>query len=163
MKTLIIVRHGKSSWNQPAISDFDRPLNNRGFRDAPLIAARIHDHGVQQIYASPALRAKTTAILIAEGAGLSESSIRYEKGIYAAGLAELFGVIMKMDDKYHTCMLVGHNPGVSNLAMELTKRDIGAMPTCSVAKISLDIDTWTDIKATRGELILYEYPKMFKE
>ena len=161
MKTLIIVRHAKSSWNQPAISDFDRPLNNRGFRDVPIMAVRIHDSGVQQIYASPALRANTTAILIAEGAGLPESSIRYEKGIYAAGLAELFGVLMGMGDMYQTCMLIGHNPGVSNLALELTGRDIGAMPTCSVAKINLDIDTWTDIEGTHGELIRYEYPKMF--
>ena len=161
MKTLIAVRHAKSSWEHPHVRDFDRPLNPRGKRDAPIMAAHTRDMGldVERIYTSPAARAMTTARAFADAFGLDDHGLVADESVYAAGLGELLGAVKRFDQRIETAMLVGHNPGISELAMALTGRDMGSMPTCAVAEIRIDINSWAEIEESAGELISYEYPK----
>jgi len=112
MKQLTLIRHAKSSWSDPSLGDFDRPLNARGLEDAPRMGAYLKANGcppVDQIVSSPALRARTTAKLIAEKLGMTNELIVLEPCIYEATLHRLFKLIGALDDAHPHVMLFGHN------------------------------------------------------
>lgn len=159
MKTLFILRHAKSSWDDTALSDFERPLNDRGLRTAPFMGELLKNKGLSPdvIISSPALRAKTTAELVRESAGI-ESEIRFDDRIYEASTQTLVHVISEIDDMLTSAMIVGHNPGLEGLIHHLTGQ-LEPIPTAALAVIALDIDTWRDVNHRSGTLAALYRPK----
>jgi phosphohistidine phosphatase len=134
MKILILVRHAKSSWNEPDMSDEERPLNERGKKDAPEMAKRLKEHSVKvdQFVSSTARRAKRTARYFAEEFGKEKEDIVLKEKLYLAEPAGFADVIRELDDQYDTVALFAHNPGITTFASSLTNVRIDDMPTCAV-------------------------------
>lgn len=145
MKTLFVLRHAKSSWEDADLADFNRPLNKRGLETAPLVGETIRRNKFQigLIISSPAKRAEQTAILVKDAAGI-EADIQFDDRIYEASSQRLLHIASEADDKFESLMIVGHNPGLEGLLKILTS-EIEAMPTAALAIIDLKIDHWSDI------------------
>lgn len=161
-KRLILLRHAKSSWDDPALDDFDRPLNSRGKKTAPLIGEVLKEKEVKPdlVLCSPAKRTKQTAKLVLESAKLSVP-VTFEDGIYEASTNELIDILKNQDSSLETIMMIGHNPGLMDLIAELT----GAyehFPTAALANIDLSIDKWNGIKGGAGALKWIVRPKELK-
>ena len=159
MKTLFVLRHAKSSWENPDVSDFDRQLNERGLKTAPIMGDRIYQNQFQPatIISSPAKRAKQTAVLIKETAQI-ECKIEYDERIYEASPHRLLEVISELDEKKGSAMLIGHNPGLEGLIKILTGK-VQSMPTAALAVIDLDKENWNEIAAESGKLRAVFSPK----
>jgi phosphohistidine phosphatase len=157
MKTLFVLRHAKSSWENPESSDFDRPLNQEGLKEAPLTGRNIFDNQFQPeiIISSPARRAKQTAILIKEIAEI-EGRIEYDERIYEASPLQLLQVISEADEDKNSMMLIGHNPGLEGLIKVLTG---GVQPMATLAVINLNSDKWNEITADCGEVLTLIRPQ----
>ncbi len=159
MKTLYLLRHAKSSWDDPAQTDFERPLNKRGLKAAPfmgeLMAKKRFEPSV--IVSSPAMRAKTTARLVKD-AGSFSADIIFEKSIYEASPNALRQVISEISDNHSSALLVGHNPGIEGFIRYLTG-DLEPMPTAALAVIELEIEKWDEINDGNGELKAVYRPK----
>ena len=159
-KTLFLVRHAKSSWKDPDLADHDRPLNKRGKRDAPEMAGRVagRPDRPELIATSPALRALTTAQLMAPALGFEPSAVDVISRIYEAGLADLLEVIRGIDDRYSRAMLVGHNPGLTETVNLLAGSAIENVPTCGVAILGFDILSWSEVRGQSAQLLDFDYP-----
>jgi phosphohistidine phosphatase len=160
MKTLFLVRHAKSSRDDPMLADRERPLNDRGLRDAPRMAERLAERDVEPdlIVSSPAVRALTTAQLMAKKLDYKVKDIVLDDRIYASSPKILLEVIHGLDDKLKCVMLFGHNPEMSELAHRLSK-EITDMATCAVAEFSFDIKSWTKVGKTAPEKATLDEPK----
>lgn len=145
MKTLLILRHAKSSWKHPDKSDHDRSLNRRGKRDAPRMGRLIAERGLgaDVILSSTAKRARVTAEAVAEEAGYG-GGVRLERRLYLANPAEIIDVIRESAGDAARVMVVGHNPGLEELVARLGGSG-EAIPTAALAEIQLDIAAWTDL------------------
>ena len=161
MKQLLIVRHAKSDWNDFSLSDFDRPLNSRGEKNAPEMAARLVKKEIipQQIVSSPALRAITTAKHFASILGIAEREIVETEDIYEAMPSTLLQVINNLNESSSFTALFGHNPGVTGIINDLCGIDLGDISTCGMALINLPFDSWKMVSKGTGELVFYDYPK----
>lgn len=163
MKTLLLVRHAKSSWADPDADDFDRPLNNRGERDAPfmgkLIFEKIGKPGL--IYSSTANRAYSTACHFAREMGYLTDLIAGEKKIYNQGGKAILKLLSQTDNSIDIVMAFGHNPDITYLAGSLGNIRIDNMPTCGVACIDFDTNEWKNISQDNGKLRFLEYPKKY--
>lgn len=159
MKTLILMRHAKSSWDNPDLADFDRPLNKRGIEAAPFMGNVLKDKAMipDVIISSPAKRAKDTAMLVKEACGLS-TDIAFEDKIYEASPLSLMYVAAGIDETIETALLIGHNPGMEGFIKALTGK-VESMPTAAVAKIILNIENWYDVSANSGNLEFVLRPK----
>ena len=163
MKTLLIVRHAKSDWGHADLADHDRPLNDRGRRDAPHMGRRLAERGTvpDVIRSSTALRARTTAAALAdafaEALGV-EASVELDETMYATSVAHLLEIIAALDDAARTVMLVGHNPESSALVRRLTGAEV-ELPTCAVAEVHLPVTRWADASGAAGELVRVDTPK----
>lgn len=161
MKTLYLVRHAKSSWKDASLPDHDRPLNKRGEEDAPRMGKRLARRRPKPglIISSSAVRAKTTAKLLATEIGYPKANIVVDKLIYEAELRDLVSIIRGLDNNVDCVMLVGHNPAFTLLVNSLAQCDIANVPTCGLAVLSFDMDSWNDIDRVSGELLDFDYPK----
>lgn len=161
MKNLLLMRHAKSSWDEPGSTDRDRPLNERGKRDAPMMGAVLREKGLQPdlIICSPALRARKTAKLIAKAVGYPEDAIRMEESIYLHGVGGLMDLVTSFPDAVQQIYLIGHNPDLTDLVNRLTDSDLSNVPTCGIASVEFAVDSWTDIGAGVGRLAFFDYPK----
>ena len=161
MKELILVRHAKSSWKDSSLGDRERPLNNRGERDAPEMGARLarRKQRPDLMVSSPAVRALETARIIAGKLGYPRKDIEVEERLYGAGLAELLDAIRNTDDSVAMLVLFGHNPGLTELANHLGPRLIPNLPTCGVLHLEFEADTWSVVGHARGNEVLFDYPK----
>jgi phosphohistidine phosphatase len=146
MKTLFLARHAKSSRDDPSLPDRERPLNDRGLDDAPRMGKRLSKRGVKPdlLVSSPALRALTTAQLIADEIGYARKNIVVDERLYASSPDDLLAVICALDDKLDSVMLFGHNPEFAELAHRLSS-DIADMPTCAIAEFRFDAKAWVDV------------------
>lgn len=164
MRILYLARHAKSSWADSRLDDFDRPLNDRGFRDAPLMARFLAGAGElpDAIVTSPARRALTTATLIAETLGLPPGAVSTEQSLYAASMDTILDVIRAFDDAWRRPMVVGHNPGMSNLASGLSGGRIDHLPTCAIASFELPAESWTGARAGGAKMRFFETPRNLK-
>jgi phosphohistidine phosphatase len=162
MKELLLVRHAKSSWANMGQEDFDRPLNDRGNRDAPAMAARIKNKGVQieQFISSPALRAITTASYFAETYQVASSSIVQLNHLYHAPPSVYYQVIQDMDDSIKTAAIFAHNPGITDFMNELDLIYIPNMPTCGVFAMKINTTSWQNFNQSKKEAWFFEYPKL---
>ncbi len=161
MKKLLIIRHAKSDWDDDTIDDYDRPLNKKGLKNAPFMGGILKQKGIKpdKIISSPALRAITTAQLIAKEIEY-EKTITPNQYIYEAYVNSLQEIVEYLHDSDDTVFLVGHNPGVSALAYVmcgLTEQ----LPTCAIVEINFECDSWLDANKQNAKLISYEYPKKF--
>ena len=163
MKTLYLARHAKSSWDERGVSDHDRGLNARGKRDAPQIGEVLFNKGYSPdvIYSSSAKRAITTVKIIAEKLQYPFQKIVVTNKIYEAATKDLINIINEFDDKFDSAMLFGHNPSFTVLSNLLTDKYIDNMPTCSVAVINLNVESWKDVESECGKLAAFEYPKKY--
>lgn len=152
MKTLYLLRHAKSSWNDSSLRDFDRPLNERGRAAAPLIGKHLASENLSDptLICSPALRTRETAELVLKSANLNVEP-HFDERIYEASVRDLLLVISEIDDKRHAAILIGHNPGFEELLASLTDEH-RSMPTCALAKIVINAGSWKEVRAGEGTL-----------
>ena len=161
MKTLTILRHAKSSWRNSGLSDHDRPLNKRGERDVPIMATRILQAGIRPslILTSPAIRAWTTAKVIAEKISYPIEFLQRDERLYHAGVRRIIDILAEQDIGFNSIMIVGHNPGFTDFANYLVPGLTHNIPTCGVVSVTVDSDDW-NLKANKdAELVTYDYPK----
>ncbi|MEP6616953.1 MAG: histidine phosphatase family protein [Ginsengibacter sp.] len=161
MKTLLLVRHAKSSWDSAAITDFDRPLNERGKSEAPMMAKRLKELeiDIDVFISSPAKRAKKTAKLFARELDKKENHIIYVTNLYNASAKDFYEVIQGIDDKYKTVAIFSHNPGITEFANILTSKMVDNMPTSSVYVVKAFTKKWIEFKDTEKEFWFFDYPK----
>lgn len=159
MKTLYLLRHAKSSWNDASLRDFDRPLNDRGREAAEQIGKRLASEQLNAplVVCSPALRTRETAEIVLQSAQLRAEE-RFDERIYEASLRDLVEVISDIPDDAPITILIGHNPGFEELLAFLTG-EARRMPTCALAKIKLEIVSWQNIKPDSGSLESFTTPK----
>jgi phosphohistidine phosphatase len=160
MRTLYLVRHAKSSWGDPTLADHDRPLNERGLRDAATMGQRLAQRGAKPdlLLASPATRALTTAEHLAKALGIKPKHIVVDDRLYAAAASELLAVIQELGDKARHVMLVAHNPGLTDLAHRFAG-DITHMPTCAVVELTFAAASWGKIGEARLTRVGFDFPK----
>ena len=159
MKTLFILRHAKSSWSEPDLADFERPLNQRGRTAAPFMGKLMGEKGFEPsvILSSPAERAKQTATLVKDAGRLS-GEIQFDDRIYEASPQSLRQVLSGLEDSFSSAMIIGHNPGVEGFIRFLTG-NLQPMPTAALAVIDLNIHKWNAIANGCGELLNIFRPK----
>lgn len=162
MKYLYLIRHAKSSWSDPSLSDFDRPLNKRGKRDAPFMGGRMASFAQrpEMIVSSPAKRARTTARIIGTHIGFSKKEITLVKKLYTFSSEPLLEAIRKTEDSISILALVGHNHGLTECAELLTSKLLGNVPTCGIVLIEFPLLSWNMVEAGKGKLLLFDYPKL---
>lgn len=164
MMNLFLCRHAKSSWSEPGLADKERPLNERGKNDAPLMGNILKNKQEfpYLIISSPAKRALKTAKLIAEKLDYKTKNIEVNKNLYMAGINEFIDVISHINKDHKNVMLFSHNYGITDFANYISNSDIQNIPTCGIVKISFVIKNWQEIQNTKGNLQYFIYPKMFK-
>lgn len=163
MRELILIRHAKSDWSNPLLDDFERPLNKRGSKNAPFMA-KILKKEIQKpdlIISSPSFRTKLTLEYFLKEFEY-KGEVIFEKSIYEAPFENLLKVIKNIDDKYKTIFLIGHNPGLNDLANFLLGSFEDNIPTSGVLKIDFDTNSWKNISKDNSKLIFFKYPKMFE-
>ena len=146
MKTLLVLRHAKSSWNEPARDDHERPLNTRGRRDAPRMGGLVREYGLipDVILSSDAVRARLTAEAVAEAARYA-GEILLDPHLYLASPADILSLLRTVRENAESVMIVGHNPGLEKLVEQLTG-EWQHLPTAALAQIALPISHWRDLK-----------------
>jgi phosphohistidine phosphatase len=161
MKTLLLVRHAKSSWNEPGVDDIDRPLNDRGKTDAPVMAKRLKNKGVKidTFITSPAKRARRTARFFAEEYNLDKKDLIIEEKLYMAAPSAFTEIISKIKDKHDTAILFSHNPGITDFANTLTQVRIDNMPTCAIFAVTANINSWSEFEQSEKNFLFFDYPK----
>jgi phosphohistidine phosphatase len=161
MKTLTLVRHAKSSWDDSSLNDRDRGLNARGKRDAPVMGKRITAAGVRpsMIITSPAVRAWATAKIIAQEIGYPIEFLQRENDLYLASLDTLLDVVVAQENEFNNLMIVGHNPGLTDFANYLSPGLTSNLPTSCVVSVSLNVKNWKLYERPETELLYFDYPK----
>lgn len=161
MKTLLVIRHAKSSWDNASQDDFDRPLNSRGHYDAPEMARRLLARQMQidTFISSTAVRAFTTATYFAKAYRLSEKKIIAVPELYHASVAVLFRTISQIDNHYQSAAIFSHNPGITAFVNELCSVKIDNMPTCGIFAVESDTLQWKDFQWAEKSFLFFDYPK----
>lgn len=161
MKELLLIRHAKSDWADPSLKDFDRPLNERGKRDAPLMAQRLLDKktGIDLFISSPAKRAKRTAEIFVKEFDRPKDEITFYENLYLASPHVFFDVISKTSDQVNSIAVFSHNPGITDFANLLTNVRIDDIPTCGIFAIKIKTDNWINFEKAEKEFWFFDYPK----
>jgi phosphohistidine phosphatase len=161
MKTLYLIRHAKSSWDNPLQADFDRPLNNRGKKDAPRMGKRLKKREIlpDRMLTSPANRALTTCTNIASEIHYPVHKIKTEKRLYHAHADEILNVLSELDDEVNTVALVGHNPGLTDFINTMFDPALANLPTCGIVAGTFQTDSWSSIDKSNAHLLFMDYPK----
>jgi phosphohistidine phosphatase len=160
LQHLYLIRHAKSSWADPGVDDFHRPLNQRGERAVVLMGQRLAEAGVvpQLIVASPAARTRTTANALAHSVGYDSRAIRYDDGLYLGSEVYHYRLLETLFTTVDSIFLVGHNDTISYAAAHLTGRDLGNVPTCGIVALEYEGQGFAPLPG-RGRLQFYWYPK----
>ena len=162
MKTLYLLRHAKSSWENPGLTDQLRPLNSRGKRNAPLMAERFVKRGetIDFIITSPAERARATANAFVKACGLSGQQLAEVPGLYFRGLRAFETAIKSDNGAANALMLVSHNPDLTGFSNSLDRDwHIDNVPTCGLLRFESDINSWQDWSPASCYFVYYDYPK----
>jgi phosphohistidine phosphatase len=164
MKTLTILRHGKSSWSDNGLSDHERPLSRRGERDTPRMGARINEAGIRPslIMSSPAVRAWTTAKIVAKAISYPVEFLHRENDLYLAGVDRLLSLLSQQDNAFNSIMIVGHNPGLTEFANYLLPEVTDNIPTCGIIALNIETKDWELRERKKAHLLLHDYPKKVK-
>ena len=161
MKQLVLIRHGKSSWKDPAISDLMRPLKGRGQSDAREMARRLAERGqcVDRVVLSPARRVLETVELMTAESGFGRGVSEVMPELYTFNYEDIIHCVKAFDETLSAVAIVGHNPAITDLINFLCLEELGNLPTCGVAIVDLDIDSWSAVRAGSGSIRLCDYPK----
>ena len=169
MRELFLFRHAKSSWSDPELDDFDRPLNARGQKAAPMMGQYMHDNAInpETILCSSSVRTRQTLDLAFPEALEGEPSVVYSREIYEAPPSLLLQCIATVEDEVSSLMLLGHNPGMQMLTLQLAKtaqgdalaRVASKFPTAALARISFQVESWRSLSQARGHLVQFITPK----
>ncbi len=160
-RILTLVRHAKSSWGDAGMQDIDRPLNPRGLRDAPRMAAWLAQQIAPPdlILSSPAQRARSTAEAMAQAFGLEAKNIRIEDWIYYRGAQAWLEGVQSLEDRLESVLLVGHNPTISDFGSRLLHSDSLSFATCAVCTLELPAESWALVSNEPAEMRFYQSPK----
>ncbi len=163
MKKLLLVRHAKSSWDYPGLTDFERPLNKRGHHDAPMMGRILKEKNIipDLIISSPALRAITTTRYFAENMDYPLKNINTDERLYEASPSDIADVISEVDKSVNSLMIVSHNPGLTEVADNLTGKVTDNIVTSAIFSIDFDTDSWKNISKKNARIGFYEYPKKY--
>lgn len=161
MLTLYLIRHAKSSWDDPLQTDFHRPLNARGLRDAPAMAAHFaaRRETVDLLVSSPAARALSTAQCVADALGVERGTIVQVPKLYLADLPTWRTVMNDLPPTVGSVALFSHNPGISECCEWLSSAGLGELPTCAMVRIDMEVDDWKALARGTGIVRWYDYPK----
>jgi phosphohistidine phosphatase len=162
MKTLLLIRHAKSSWEDAQQNDFDRPLNARGLKDAPMMADRLLDRKVKidAFISSPAKRARQTCELFMQAFKKEETAMILQSQLYLAQPDVFLQTIQQLSTTLSHVAIFSHNNGITEFANSLAVARIDNMPTCSIFAIRLQTDSWSDFAKAKKELWFFDYPKL---
>lgn len=161
MKRLYLVRHAKSSWDGDAVSDFDRPLNARGKRDAPHMGEhlrQVRKVAPDVMMSSPARRARSTARRLAKALGYAEDRIVWHEDIYEGGMDAILALIHQAEAD-RELMVVGHNPDLTYLARAFSGEPVDHVPTCGVFCVDFEVGAWADVAEGKGKKAFFDVPK----
>jgi phosphohistidine phosphatase len=162
VKTLLVVRHAKSSW-EFGIADFDRPLNERGKKDAPEMARRLLNKkiNIDAFVSSPANRAKQTAELFCTTYNRNPTEIIFDETLYHSPAKDLFAAVENIHNKFSSVAIFSHNTGLTNFVNQLVSNVmIDNVPTCGIFAVTIAIDDWKDFGNAKRELLFFDYPKL---
>lgn len=161
MLYLTLIRHAKSSWADAGMDDFDRPLNERGLKNAPEMGQRLKKIKwlPDVMLASPAARTTATAKAIAAAVGYNPDDIVFDRKLYAAPAKQMLATTLFYAKGRKHVAVVAHNPGTSQLASSLSGEDLGQVPTCAVVRLQFDVNDWDELAAGSGKLLDFDYPK----
>jgi phosphohistidine phosphatase len=162
MKRLTLVRHAKSDWGNRMLSDSKRPLSDRGERDAPIMGARLaaRESHPSVILCSPAKRAVATAQLIGQALGYPAEQISIVPELYLATPEDMLEVIAVQDDAHEHLMLIGHNPGLTDLVNRLLPElALPNLPTAGIVALDYPVAHWREATHSTPRLLYYDYPK----
>ena len=161
MKHLYLIRHAKSSWSDPSLSDFSRPLNKRGKRDVPMMGKRMAALNQQPdlIISSPAKRARRTARGIGAALGFRKKEITFDERLYSFSSQGLLDVIQKTPATVRVLAVVGHNHGLTACAEMLSGEPLINVPTCGIVLIAFKVSSWDLVSECCGKMLLFDYPK----
>ena len=165
MKTLYLFRHAKSSWKDSHLSDFERPLNKRGQRDAPHMSQILSQKSPKPTLwiSSPAVRAWDTAMVAAQQCGVPASLVKKEPALYEANSQTILQVIHKQPDREDSLVIFGHNPGLTTLANQLCAHEFDNIPTSGIVGVQFETTTWQTIGVLLGDLLFFDYPKKYQD
>ncbi|HKK38059.1 MAG TPA: histidine phosphatase family protein [Cryomorphaceae bacterium] len=162
MKTIYFNRHAKSDWSNNELNDFDRPLNERGLRDAPKMGKRLkaRREDIDLFVSSPANRAISTARLMAKAYDFPPEKIVEKDRLYLPSVMDFLNSVSEMDNSLRSIILFAHNPGITDVVEYLSNESLGNIPTCGIAKIEFpSAETWEEISRGNGTLVFFDYPK----
>lgn len=163
MKELILVRHAKSSWDNAALTDFERPLNERGLRDAERLSgiiAQRNDIHPDLIISSPATRTMETAHFFAKALNVAPDNFQSQSRLYNGTPQVLTQIIKNISDKYQQVFLFAHNTGLTDFVNSLTNVHVDNLPTCGVFAVKIQTDLWRDFSKAEKKFWFFDYPKI---
>ncbi len=163
MKQLLLIRHAKSSWADAGMEDFDRPLNERGKKDAPEMAKRLlkRNISIDAFVSSTANRAQTTCAAFMKLFNADKKKLFLKEELYLAPPQQFEEVITLLDDAAETVAIFAHNPGITDFANSLTKTKVDDMPTCAVYAVKADTKSWKQFATAKKTFWFFDYPKLF--
>ena len=163
MKTVYLVRHAKSSWDNPEQSDYERPLNERGKRDAPRMGKRLKEKEIvlNLMLSSPAKRALATCKRIAEVLGYPQEKIKTDQELYHADEEKILSVIQNLKDKHNSVMIFSHNPGLTDFVNAFMPDEavIENIPTCGIVALDIEVESWKQATWGQAKLLFFDFPK----
>ncbi len=161
-KELLIIRHAKAKEMKVGQADFDRKLSKKGISHAHMMSQILTELSIipDKIYSSPARRTTMTAEIFAENLNYPQDQLIFDKNIYEAGVSTLLEIVNQMDEAARLTCLVGHNPGLTLLADYLCDSGVEFIPTCGMAYLKFEVDSWQAVSQTTGNLIWLKTPKM---
>lgn len=160
MKKLFLIRHAKSSWNDPDLSDLDRPLNRRGKENAPMMAKRmsLNWSPPEAVFCSPALRTRETAQFMAEH-WCKDREVVVDERLYENSASSALDVLSEVSSQTDSVALVFHNPTITYLSNVLASLDIPNVPTCGIVILEMEREQWSEIEPASCRLRDFDYPK----
>ena len=161
MKTILLVRHAKSAWNEPSLPDFERKLTQQGKSDAKMMANRLLEKGIEIDFflSSSAKRARKTAKIFMEEFETNEKKLKLLPSLYEASVKDFYDVIENIDDEEETVAVFSHNPTITHFANSLDCTPVYEMPTCSVYAIKVNTKHWKDFRLAEKTFLFFDYPK----
>ena len=163
MKTLYVIRHAKSSWDASHIDDYERPLNDRGKRDAPRMGKRLKEKEIHPdiLLSSPARRALSTAKKIAKVLDYPKDNIKTNRRLYHADEETILSIVQELKDHINIALIFSHNPGLTDFVNSMMDGalDIDNVPTCGIVAFQFDVDKWSEVNWGAGKFLFFDYPK----
>jgi len=162
MKQLLLIRHAKSSWADSSQKDIDRPLNDRGHKDAPKMAERLINKKVkiEGFCSSPAKRALATCMYFIKAYDKKEKNIIEVSQLYEPRVENFYNTIKEADNDFDTIAIFSHNPGITAFVNELTNVHVDDMPTCAIFAVKADIKKWSEFEEGEKLFWFFDYPNL---